>query len=48
MPIFKDTDKAYDQAIIDFVEGFAAIEEECGLEPISKKTGKNTKLMDGN
>lgn len=43
MPIFKDTDKAYDQAIIDFVEGFAAIEEECGLEPISKKNWEEYK-----
>lgn len=37
MPIFKDTDKAFNQAIIDYREGFKAIEKEYNLKGISKK-----------
>lgn len=42
-PIFIDTDKAFNQALIDFAEGFAAIERECGLEPISEKNWEEYK-----
>lgn len=43
MPIFKDTDKAFNQAIIDYKEGFTAIEEEYDLKPISKKNWEEYK-----
>ena len=43
MPIFKDTDKAFNQAIIDYTEGFTAIEEEYDLKPISKKNWEEYK-----
>jgi len=37
MPVFKDTDKAFKQALIDYEEGFKAIQKEFNLKPISKK-----------
>lgn len=37
MPIFKNTDKAFNQVIIDYREGFTVIEEEYNLKPIGKK-----------
>ena len=37
MPIFKDTDKAFDQALIDYADGFTAIQKEFDLKRISKK-----------
>ncbi len=43
MPIFKDTDKAFNQAIIDYTEGFTAIEEEYDLKPIGKKNWEEYK-----
>jgi hypothetical protein len=43
MPIFKDTDKAFNQVIIDYADGFTAIQEEYVLKPISKKSWKEYK-----
>ena len=43
MPIFKDTDKALAQAIIDYADGFKAIEEQYNLKPVSKKNWKDYK-----
>ena len=43
MPIFKDTDKALAQAIIDYADGFKAIEEQYNLKPVSKKNRKDYK-----
>ncbi|SRR5699024_8201918 len=43
MPIFKDTDKAFKQVIIDYIEGFTDIEEEYDLKPISKKNWEEYK-----
>ncbi len=37
MPIFKDTNKAFEQALIDFEDGFKAIQKEYDLKLISKK-----------
>lgn len=37
MPIFKDTDKAFKQILVDYEDGFKAIKEEFELEIISKK-----------
>lgn len=37
MPVFKDTDKAFKQALIDYAEGFKAIQKEFNLKPINKK-----------
>lgn len=37
IPIFKDTDKAFEQILIDYEDGFKAIKEEFELETISKK-----------
>ena len=37
MPVFKDTDKAFKQALIDYEEAFKAIQKEFNLKPISKK-----------
>ena len=35
--IFKDADKAFDQALQDYSAGFAAVQREYNLEPVSKK-----------
>ncbi len=43
MPIFKDTDKALAQAIIDYTDGFKAVEEQYNLKPVSKKNWKEYK-----
>lgn len=43
IPIFKDTDKALSQAIIDYEDGFKAIEEQYDLKPVSKKNWKDYK-----
>lgn len=37
MPILKDTDKAFEQILADYEDGFKAIKEEFELETISKK-----------
>ena len=43
IPLFKDTDKALSQAIIDYEDGFKAIEEQYDLKPVSKKNWKDYK-----
>lgn len=43
MPIFKDTNKAFNQALIDYADGFAAIQEEYNLKPISNKNWEEYK-----
>ena len=40
MPIFKNPDKAFNQALIDYADGFAAIQKEFDLKPISKRNWK--------
>jgi len=35
MPIFKDTDRAFKQILVDYEDGFKAIQEEFDLEIIS-------------
>lgn len=37
MPIFKDTNRAFNQALIDYAYGFVAIQEKYNLKPISNK-----------
>lgn len=37
MPIFKDTSRAFDQARIDYADGFTAIQEQFNLEPVNGK-----------
>lgn len=36
-PIFKNTDKAFEQALIDYADGFKAIQEQFDLREVSKK-----------
>ncbi|MCF0149195.1 MAG: hypothetical protein HUJ77_12460 [Clostridium sp.] len=43
IPIFKDTDKAFSQALMDYKDGFKAIEEQYDLNPVSKKNWKEYK-----
>lgn len=43
MPIFEDIDKALAQAIIDYADGFKAIEEQYNLKPVSKKNWRDYK-----
>lgn len=43
IPIFKDTDKAFSQALIDYKDGFKAIEEQYHLKPVSKNNWKEYK-----
>lgn len=43
MPIFKDTDKAFNQALIDYTDGFTAIQKEFDVKPISKKNWEGYK-----
>lgn len=35
MPIFKDTNKALQQALIDYSDGFTAIQEQFNLDPVN-------------
>ena len=35
MPIFKDTNRAFNQSLIDYANGFTAIQEQFNLDPIS-------------
>ncbi|MFC7686308.1 hypothetical protein [Ureibacillus sp. GCM10028918] len=37
MPIFKDTNKALEQASFDYADGFAAIQGQFNLEPINNE-----------
>lgn len=43
MPIFKDTNKAFNQALIDYADGFIAIQKEYNLKPISNKNWEEYK-----
>lgn len=43
MPIFKDTNKAFEQALIDYADGFTAIQQQFDLEPVSSENWKNYK-----
>ncbi|MGM9928377.1 MAG: hypothetical protein ACI35P_10565 [Bacillus sp. (in: firmicutes)] len=43
MPVFKDTEKALQQAQIDFRKGFEATAEEYSLEPVSHSNYKDYK-----
>lgn len=43
VPIFKDTDKALAQALIDYEDGFKTIEEQFNLRPASKRNWQNYK-----
>ncbi len=43
VPIFKNTDEALAQAIIDYADGFKSIEEQFNLKPVSKKNWKDYK-----
>lgn len=36
MPVFKNLDEAFSQALIDYKDGFATIQRECFLLPINK------------
>lgn len=38
MPIFKDNDKAFNQALIDYADGFSAIQKEFDLKAIGEKS----------
>lgn len=44
MPVFKDTDKAFKQIIIDCEDGFMAIQEEFNLKVINKNNFKDYML----
>lgn len=37
MPVFKDTDKAFDGILVDYEDGFDAIQKEFNLKTVSKK-----------
>ena len=37
MPIFKDTNKALEQALIDYADGFTAIQEQFNLAPVNNE-----------
>lgn len=43
MPIFKDVDKAFNQALIDYADGITAIQREFDLKPISSKNWEEYK-----
>lgn len=43
MPIFKDTNKAFQQALIDYAAGFTAIQEQFDLEPVNSKNWESYK-----
>ena len=44
MPIFKDNDKAFNQALIDYADGFSAIQKEFDLKPIGEKNWEEYKI----
>jgi hypothetical protein len=41
--IFKDTDKAFEQVVIDYADGFKAIQEQFNLSAVSKKNWEKYK-----
>ncbi len=43
-PIFKDNDKAFNQALIDYKKGFLEIQKEYNLETINKENYKDYKV----
>mgnify|MGYP003550872844 FL=1 len=43
MPIFKDTNKALEQALIDYADGFTAIQKQYNLAPVNDENWKNYK-----
>jgi hypothetical protein len=43
MPIFKDTNRAFEQAFIDYANGFTAIQEQFDLEPVSSENWESYK-----
>lgn len=44
-PIFKDNDAAFEQALVDYKEGFASIAKENDLEPINQNNYKQYKML---
>lgn len=44
LPIFRDMDSAFKQAKLDYAEGFQAIAEEFGLEPVNAENWMDYKL----
>lgn len=45
MPIFKDTNKAFEQALIDYEDGFIAIQEEFNLDPVNSENWESYKIF---
>ena len=45
MPIFKDTNKALEQALIDYADGFTAIQKQFNLAPVNDKNWENYKTF---
>ncbi|MEH6944732.1 hypothetical protein [Bacillus sp. JJ722] len=45
MPIFKDHDAAFEQALVDYKEGIASIAKESDLEPINQNNYKRYKIL---
>lgn len=43
-PIFKDNENAFSQALIDFEDGFLAIQEEYDLEPVNSENFLDYKI----
>ena len=43
MPIFKDTNKALEQALIDYAGGFTAIQKQFNLAPVNDENWENYK-----
>ena len=43
MPIFKDTNKALEQALIDYADGFTAIQKQFNLNPVNDENWGNYK-----
>ena len=43
LPIFKDTNKALEQALIDYADGFTAIQKQYNLAPVNDENWKNYK-----
>ena len=43
MPIFKDTNKALEQALIDYAGGFTAIQKQFNLNPVNDENWENYK-----
>lgn len=43
MPIFKDTNRAFEQALIDYADGFTAIQKQFDLDPVSSENWESYK-----